>query len=58
MTPMMYSTFNQRYINPRGEDAPAYYDDVGIIDGLIRVWWPDFYNQLSEYRKFKEANFY
>ena len=58
MTPMMDSTFNQRYINPRGEDAPAYYDDVGIIDGLIRVWWPDFYNQLSEYRKFKEANFY
>lgn len=58
MTPMMESTFNSRYINPRGADAPAYYDDVGIIDGLIRVWWPDLYNQLSEYRRFKEANFY
>lgn len=58
MTPMMDSAFNQRYINPRGEDAPAYYDDVGIIDGLIRTWWPDFYSQLSEYRKYKEANFY
>lgn len=58
MTPMMDSTFNQRYINPRGADAPAYYDDVGIIDGLIRVWWPDLYARLSEYRRFKEANFY
>ena len=58
MTPMMQSTFNPRYINPRGEDAPAYYDDVGIIDGLIRVWWPDFYAKISEYRRYKEANFY
>lgn len=56
MTPMMNSTFNTKYINPKGENA--YYDDVGIIDGLIRVWWPDFYNRLSEYRKYKEANFY
>ncbi len=58
MTPMMQDTFNTRYINPRGEDAPAYYDDVGIIDGLIRVWWPDFYDKISEYRKYKEANFF
>lgn len=58
MTPMMMDTFNTRYINPRGENGIAYYDDVGIIDGLIRVWWPNFYNQLSEYRKYKEANFY
>ncbi len=56
MTPMMQSTFNTKYINPYGESS--YYDDVGIIDGLIRVWWPDFYAKLSEYRKFKEANFY
>lgn len=56
MTPMMSSTYNSKYINPKGESP--YYDDVGIIDGLIRVWWPDFYNKLSEYRKFKEANFY
>ncbi len=55
MTPMMDSSFNSRYINPRGG---TYYDDVGIIDGLIRVWWPDFYAALSEYRKYKEANFY
>ncbi len=58
MTPMMMDNFNSRYINPRGEDAPRYYDDVGIIDGLIKVWWPDFYAKLSEYRKYKEANFF
>ena len=58
MTPSMQSTFNTRYINPRGADAPIYYDDVGIIDGLIRVWWPDFYEKISEYRRYKEANFY
>ena len=58
MTPRIQSTFNTRYINPRGEDAPTYYDDVGIIDGLIRVWWPDFYAKISEYRRYKEANFY
>ncbi len=57
MTPMMQANFNTRYINPRGEGVP-YYDDVGIIDGLIRVWWPDFYAKISEYRRFKEANFY
>ncbi len=56
MTPMMDDTFNKKYINPR--DLGSYYDDVGIIDGLIRVWWPDFYATLSEYRKYKEANFY
>ncbi len=55
MTPMMNDVFNQHYINPKGG---AYYDDVGIIDGLIRVWWPDFYETLSQYRKYKEANFY
>lgn len=58
MTPMMMDNFNTRYINPRGEDAGDYYDDVGIIDGLIRVWWPDFYAKLSEYRRYKEANFF
>lgn len=57
MTPMMMDTFNTKYINPRGEGV-AYHDDVGIIDGLIRVWWPDFYAKISEYRKYKEANFY
>ncbi|MCD7879878.1 MAG: hypothetical protein LUG16_08100 [Candidatus Gastranaerophilales bacterium] len=56
MTPMMNDTFNSRYINPGGENI--YQEDVGIIDGLIRVWWPDFYKQLNEYRKYKEANFY
>ena len=57
MTPMMMDTFNTKYINPRGEGV-SYHDDVGIIDGLIRVWWPNFYAQISEYRKYKEANFY
>lgn len=58
LTPRIQSTFNTKYINPRGEDAPTYYDDVGIIDGLIRVWWPDIYAKISEYRRYKEANFY
>lgn len=57
MTPMMMDTFNPKYINPRGEGF-AYHDDVGIIDGLIKAFWPDFYAKLSEYREFKEANFY
>lgn len=57
MTPMMMNSFNTKYINPRGEGV-SYGDDVGIIDGLIRVWWPNFYAKLSEYRKYKEANFY
>ncbi len=57
MTPMMESTFNTRYINPKGGELP-YHEDVGIIDGLIRVWWPDFYNTINEYRKYKEANFF
>ncbi len=56
MTPMMDYHFNSKYINAKS-DIP-YYDDVGIIDGLIRVWWPDFYKQLCEYRKYKEANFW
>ncbi len=55
MTPMMDYTFNSRYINPKGGQ---YYDDVGIIDGLVRLWWPDFYAKITEYRKYKEANFY
>ena len=57
MTPMMESTFNTRYINPKGGELP-YHEDVGIIDGLIRLWWPDFYNTLNEYRRYKEANFF
>ena len=56
MTPMMMDTFNTKYLNPRGEGI-VYRDDVGLIDGLIRAWWPNFYAQVSEYRKFKEANF-
>ena len=56
MTPMMMDTFNTKYINPRGEGI-TYHDDVGIIDGLIKAFWPDFYAKISEYRKFKEANF-
>ena len=57
MTPMMESTFNTRYINPKGGELP-YHEDVGIIDGFIRLWWPDFYNTINEYRKYKEANFF
>lgn len=57
MTPMMMDTFNTKYINPRGESV-AYHEDIGLIDGLIKVWWPNFYSQVNEYRRFKEANFY
>ena len=55
MTPMMMDSFNTRYIN---QHPDMYYDDVGIIDGLVRLWWPDFYAKITEYRKYKEANFY
>lgn len=58
MTPMMMSTFNTKYINPRDEINSYSTEDVGIIDGLIRVWWPDFYAQVVEYRKYKEATYY
>lgn len=57
MTPMMESTFNTRYINPRGRDV-VYHEDVGIIDGFLRLWWPELYQQVTEYRKYKEANFF
>ena len=55
MTPMMMETFNSRYIN---QHPDIYHDDVGIIDGLVRLWWPNFYARVTEYRKFKESNFY
>ena len=55
MTPMMADTFNSRYINPYPD---TYHDDVGIIDGLLRLHFPNFYATLVEYRKYKEANFY
>lgn len=58
MTPMMMDTFNTKHINPRGEINSYSTEDVGIIDGLIRVWWPDFYTQIVEYRKYKEATYY
>ena len=56
MTPMMQDAFNSRYINPRINAIDS--EDVGIIDGLIRVWWPDLYAQLCEFRRFKDANYY
>ena len=55
MTPMMMESFNSRFINQHPE---IYHDDVGIIDGLVRLWWPDFYSKVTEYRKYKEENFY
>ncbi len=57
MTPMMADTFESKYINFHGASYGTYEDDVGIIDGLIRLWWPNFYAKLNEYRKYKEANF-
>ena len=57
MTPMVQDTFNPRYVSSRFTDT-SHYNDVGIIDGLIRVWWPDLFAELSEYRKYKEACFY
>ncbi len=57
MTPMMQETFNSRYISPRTTDTSHYNNDVGIIDGLIRLWWPDLFAQLKEYRKIKDLTF-
>ena len=34
--------------------SDVYYDDVGIIDGLLRLHFPDLYATLVEYRKYKE----
>ncbi len=57
MTPMMMSAFNTKYINS-STNYSTYHEDVGLIDGLIKVWYPDFYNMLENYRKFKEDNCY
>lgn len=56
MTPMMDRTFNSKYLNASSDIG--YNDSVGLIDGLIRVWWPDFYAKVEEHRKIKEANFW
>ena len=56
MTPMMQDTFNRRYISPRTTDT-SHYNEVGLIDGFIRLWWPDLYEQLKEYRKIKDLTF-
>jgi hypothetical protein len=56
MTPMMQSTFNSSYISPRTTDT-SHYNEVGLIDGFIRLWWPDLYEDLKEYRKIKDLTF-
>lgn len=56
MTPMMQDTFNSSYISPRTTDT-SHYNEVGLIDGLIRLWWPNLYEDLKEYRKIKDLTF-
>ncbi|MBR6163410.1 hypothetical protein IKQ26_05945 [bacterium] len=50
--PSMMKQYKTQYLNNENE---GYYDDVGIIDGCIRLWFPEFYAQLSKYRMYKEA---
>ena len=57
MTPMMQETFNRKYISPRTTDTSHYNNEVGLIDGFIRLWWPDLFAQLTEYRKMKDLTF-
>lgn len=32
------------------------YDDVGLLDGLLRAWAPDLYNQFKQVRQAEEAS--
>ncbi len=57
MTPMMQETFNRKYIRPINPDT-SHYNEVGIIDGFLRLWFPELYKEVQEYRKYKEANFF
>ena len=50
--PSMMKHYQNKYI--QNEDY-QYHDDVGLIDGFIRLWFPDFYFQLSQYRMYKES---
>lgn len=50
--PSMMKNYKTKYLNNENEE---YYDDVGLIDGFIRLWFPDFYAQVSKYRFYKES---
>lgn len=51
--PSMMKNYQNKYIQ---NEEYQYHDDVGLIDGFIRLWFPDFYSQLSQYRMLKESN--
>ena len=50
--PSMMRNYQNKYLQ---NDKHQYHDDVGLIDGFVRLWFPDFYAQLSEYRMLKES---
>ncbi len=50
--PSMMRNYQNKYIQNENYE---YHDDVGLIDGFIRLWFPDFYAQLSQYRMYKES---
>ena len=50
--PSMMRNYQNKYIQ---NEKYEYHDDVGLIDGFVRLWFPEFYYQLSKYRMYKEA---
>jgi len=50
--PSMMRNYQNKYLQ---NDKYEYHDDVGIIDGFVRLWFPDFYSELSKYRMYKES---
>ena len=49
--PSMMKNYKTKYLN----NDDGYHDDVGLIDGFVRLWFPDFYAQVSKYRFYKES---
>ena len=47
----MMKNYKTKYLN----NDDGYHDDVGLIDGFIRLWFPDFYAQVSKNRFYKES---
>lgn len=45
--------YKQEYLQNQDH---ADYDDVGLIDGLMRAWAPDLYNQFKQVRQAQEAS--
>lgn len=50
--PSMMRNYQKKYLQ---DENTGYHDDVGLIDGFIRLWFPEFYAQMSQYRMLKES---